>query len=120
VKHELRGKIETTAFGDAVPTSVDAGEVVASFELVDDLTQGQLESYEARAREALDKAKVKSDAVVCRAVLAAAFSVGMISEAEGCPANAVEIATASAHVAWWMSEIVSKFVTDLKTVPPNS
>ena len=96
-------------------------EAIASFELPDDLTQGQLESYEVKVRQVLDKAKEKTDAVLCRAVLSAAFGVGMISQVEGVgPHEASEIAGTSAHVAWWMTQKISEFVMGLKTIPPNS
>lgn len=95
-------------------------KLVSAFSLPDDLTQGQLEGYEIRVRQVLDKAKEKTDAVLCRAVLSAAFGVGMITDVEQGPQDASGIAGTSARVAWWMTERISEFVGGLKNVPPNS
>lgn len=91
----------------------------ASFKLVDDPTQAQLETWERETREAIQAVKDPTPAVGTRACVTGAIKAGMIVNVEKCPETVEAVAESGARVLAWMSDTISAYIKDVKTVSPN-
>jgi hypothetical protein len=90
----------------------------ASFELPDDITQGQLEIYEAEARRILKDEEV-TDALLARAAISGAFNGEIITASEGLPKAEKDLKDAPARLLWWMARKLAEYIADLKAIDPN-
>jgi hypothetical protein len=91
----------------------------AWFELPEDITQRQLENYEAEARKILDGADPITDALLARAALSGAFKAEFISASQGLPTRVKDIDEAPARILWWMARGIAEFIAGLKAPDPN-
>jgi hypothetical protein len=91
----------------------------AWFELPEDITQRQLESYEAEVRKTLDGADPVTDALLARAALSGAFKAEFIAASQGLPAKQKDIDEAPARLLWWMARKIAEYIAGLKSPDPN-
>lgn len=91
----------------------------AFLELPEDITQRQLETYEAEVRKLMDGADPITDALLARAALSGAFKAGFIGQSEGLPTSLKEIDEAPARLLWWMAHLIAEFIAGLKETDPN-
>ena len=91
----------------------------AWFELPEDITQRQLELYEAESRKTLEGASPVTDALLARAALLGAFKAEFIAGSEGLPSKLKDIDEAPARLLWWMARTIAEFIAGLKSPDPN-
>jgi hypothetical protein len=91
----------------------------AFFELPEDITQRQLELYEAEARKTLDGADPVTDSLLARAALLGAFKAEFITASQGLPAKVKEIDETPARLLWWMARLIAEYIAELKAVDPK-
>lgn len=91
----------------------------ASFELPEDISQKQLETWERVATESLGNEK-RTDGRMARASVQAGFEAGFITPGDGVPKNKEELVEfKSSKVLWWMGSKIGQFIHDLKVIDPN-
>ena len=90
----------------------------AFFELPEDISQRQLEAYEAETRRTLKDEEV-TDALLARAAILGAFKAEMISASQGLPKAAKEIDDAPARLLWWMARKLAEYIGGIKAIDPN-
>lgn len=105
----------------------------ASFELPDDITHRQLETYEAVNRRIISEAEEKEaglmtspalvgrkDAVLARAAISGGLEAGFVANGVGVPKSSDEIGDFPTKITWWMGETIATFIRVLKVIDPNS
>ena len=91
----------------------------AWFELPEDITQGQLESYESEARKIIADVEDPGDAVLYRAALTGSLAAKFVINSEGVPTAISDIPKANVRILLWMARIIGNFIADIKAIDPN-
>jgi hypothetical protein len=87
-------------------------------ELPDDITQRQLETYEAATAKVLKEGH-QTEALLARAAITGALEADFLKVHKGCPQKVGEILDFSSASIWWMAEMIARFIVSLKTIPKN-
>ncbi len=90
----------------------------AWFELPEDISQRQLEAYEAETRRSLKDQDV-TDALLARAAIRGAFKAEIVAASEGLPQAEKELDEAPARLLWWMARKLAEYIASIKALDPN-
>lgn len=90
------------------------------FVISDDITLMQLERYEQAAQKIISAAEHRSDGVLARAAISAAYDAGILEELEGLPERKKDAVELPARMMWWVAQQISQFIMGIKEIHPNS